>query len=260
MFEELRKRYPHEIRADAVGSFKPIEIHSIENSKKSVVEAGLLDNVKGALSDMEGVLPYFAEAYNISPKLPDYVLVPTVIMPSDLPNRNLIAFPREELLRANVETGQLGFQSWAKKHTCIDHVNKRIPEDSKGIIFASFLKPIVNTQLMKVVCLLGYDRRRDPRLANSILSGERTNYSMGAICSHYTCSICASVFPDNPCEHVELPSRNMRRPLQLRADNNGRLMYLKARDFVGFEVSSVTAPAYLSASTDKNRVINMMAN
>lgn len=255
----LRQRYPHEVRADAPYSYNPIDLHSREKHayKSQLVTAGIMDNVKGALLEAEGVLPFFAEAYNISDKINDYVLVPTVIMPSDIPNRNLVAFPREELLRPNTDMGLLGYQTWRQKHTCQDHVNKRIPEDSRGIVLSSFLKEMPKTKgnLLKVIALLAFDRRRDPRLVNEILSGVRSSYSMGALCGHYTCSICGARFPEHACEHVELPSARMKRPFALRAMPDNRLAFLKARDFVGFEVSSVMSPAYLSAKTDKSQLM-----
>ena len=121
--EELRSNRPYEVRADAAFSYEPIDVYSREKHahKKQLVTAGLMDSVKGAIMEAEGSLPYFAEVYEISANINDYVLVPTIIMPSDLPNRNLVAFPREELLRANPEMGTLGYQTWRMKHTCKDH-------------------------------------------------------------------------------------------------------------------------------------------
>lgn len=261
--EELRSNRPYEVRADAAFSYEPIDVYSREKHahKKQLVTAGLMDSVKGAIMEAEGSLPYFAEVYEISANINDYVLVPTIIMPSDLPNRNLVAFPREELLRANPEMGTLGYQTWRMKHTCKDHINKRIPQDSKGIVLSTFLREMKGTRgnLLKVVALCAYDRKRDPILANSILTGERTTYSMGAFCGHYTCSICNARFPEHACEHIEIPSPKMKRRLELRAEADGRLAYLKARDFVGFEISSVESPAYVSARTEKEHLIKMFS-
>jgi hypothetical protein len=183
----------------------------------------------------------------------------SIIFASDLPNRNLIAFPKEELLRPNSSSGCLGYQSWRNKISAKDHVNRKIPEDCKGIIFSSFIKPLkgVKGNLLKVMTLLGFDRYRDPALANAILTGQRSAYSMGAFCGYYTCSICGARHPEMACEHVEIPTKEMKRPLKLWADSDGRLAYLKARNIVGFEVSSVVNPAYLSAKTDKNEIITL---
>jgi len=112
---------PHEIHADAMRSYHPVEAFQKEEQKEHFVTAGILDDVRGALVESQASLPLFAELYDISPKLNDYILVSTIIMPSDLPNRNCVAFPLEELLRPNPETGRLGFQSWTNKITAVDH-------------------------------------------------------------------------------------------------------------------------------------------
>ena len=44
-------------------------------------------------------LPFAAKNYHISPDINDYVIFTTVICPADIPNRNGIAFPLEELAK-----------------------------------------------------------------------------------------------------------------------------------------------------------------
>lgn len=235
---------PHEVHADACNSYNPVEAVHKEEQKSVFVNAGVLDEVKAAILDSQSTLPYFAELYGLSASLRDYILVPTVIMPSDLPNRNCVAFPKEELLRATRETGRLAFQTWVNAIAAADHKNSTIPDHAKGIVFGTFIRPMQKAKgdLVKVIALLGFDRTRDPILANKILTGERKAYSMGAMCSHYTCSICGTHHPDSTCEHV-----TFRKP-EFKTFNN-QLAYLKARNFVGFEVSSVEVPAYVSAQT-----------
>lgn len=236
---------PYEVRSDAVGAYTPVEGFKLEESRQHFIKADLIDDVKGSLLNAQATLPYFAELYNISAKLSDYVLVPVVIMPSDLPNRNRIAFPREELLRPSNQTRCLGYETWTNGITAVDHINKDYKNHSKGVIFDSYLKPIKNSvgNLLKVVCLCGFDRTRDPMLVNAILTGQRNSYSMGAMCTYYTCSICGAEHPDKGCHHVSVVSPSS----TLSVFDGDKLAYLQARHFVGFEVSSVTSPAYLSA-------------
>lgn len=54
-----------------------------------------------------------AEVYCISPNVEDYVLVTTLITISDLPNRNGVAFPLEELIRfQEPPLNRLAFEGW----------------------------------------------------------------------------------------------------------------------------------------------------
>lgn len=238
------------IIADCSYSAKPVELYSIEKEKHKLVLANesIVDDAKLAFEQSTSFLPFFAELYNVSAKLEDYVLVPTVIMPSDLANRNAQAFPLSELLRADVETGQIGYETWARKPTFQDHVNKDHTK-AKGIIFSSTLKPIRGAKgsLQKVVALMGYDRTRDPILVNSILTGERPSYSMGAYARFFTCSICGSKHTSQHrgCEHISLQMPRMQK-------FGEKLSYLQARQINGFEVSSVEKPAFYSATTPTN--------
>jgi hypothetical protein len=243
------------VKADSELSGKPVEIFSIEKQKSRLTLASgdnLIDYTRATMMDSKDSLPFFAELYNISANIDDYIMVPVIIMPSEIPNRNSIGFPFSELSRANPDAGCLAYQTWKNKPTFIDHNNKDYTK-AKGIIFASSMRPIIGCQgnLWKVICLCGFDRTRDPILANSILTGERNAYSMGAWTSKFTCSICnacVSSQPEPVCEHV-----NIKKPaLSIFKDSQGRkqLAYIQARNPLGFETSSVGSPAYLSATTN----------
>lgn len=249
--------FSHSVFADVAHAGNPVEMFSVEKQKQNFVLAGdnMIDMAKDALLvESTQWLPFFSEVYNISAKLEDYVVVPVIIMPSDLPNRNCIAFPYQELAKANPEFGLLAYQTWRAKPTFIDHVNKDHTK-SKGIIFSSMMRKMhgVHGDLWKVVCLAGYDRNRDPDLVNQILTGERNSYSMGAWTTHFTCSVCGATHrdPKDPgCNHVKIGMTAFTR-------HGDKLGYLDSRNPVGFELSSVTVPAYQSAVTDHNATIKM---
>jgi hypothetical protein len=69
----------------------------------------------------------------------------------------------------------------------------------------------------------------------------RTGYSMGANCADFTCSICQASVKRGGCEHVSMHERRMR-------VISGKVAYLQAQDFIGFETSSVDNPAYVYAT------------
>lgn len=236
----------HEVFADAVAA-EPVEMYAIEKEKPKLQSLGAdgVDMVKMAYLDSPRTLPAFAELYNISADIKDYVMIPVVIMPSDLPNRNKVGFPMAELAKANPDTGTLAYQTWVNKPTFVEHDNRDYTK-AKGIILSSAMRLIkgVEGDLWKVIVLATFDRTRDPVLANDILTKKRNAYSMGAWCKHYTCSICGTQHPKNTCEHITFGKRG---PFEMVGD---QLAFLQARDILGFETSSVKTPAYLSAETD----------
>lgn len=247
-----------EILGDTQGSeFKPTELFSVEQQKSRLILANenLLQDTKTMMEESVHWLPAFAEQYNISPSLKDYILVPCCIMSSDLPNRNAQAFPYEELVRADPETGLMGFETWARKPTHIDHINKDYTK-AKGVIFSSYLKPMNCVgNIHKVMTLLGFDRSRDPILANSILNGERPSYSMGAWSRGFTCSLCNAQHTSQHagCEHI-----NAKMP-RLGVTTDNKMIYLKAHHIGGFEVSNVGSPAFFSATTPPSMHLNPSA-
>ena len=251
LYDLMVERGHELVLSDCVDSSSPIELFSVEKQKDRLILANesLIDETKSVIQQSVGWLPFFAEKYNISSELKDYVMIPVVIMPSDLPNRNAQAFPFKELVRADIETGLLGFETWSRKPTFIDHLNKNHTV-AKGIILSSVMKPIKNSQgkLWKVLTLLAFDRKKDPILANDILTGKRTNYSMGAWSKYFTCSLCQAqhTSQNQGCEHINLKMPRIKRTI----DN--KLIYLQAREINGFETSSVLNPAYFSSTTPTN--------
>jgi hypothetical protein len=164
-----------------------------------------------------------------------------------LPNRNSVGFPYSELTKAHPDAGCLAWQTFINKPTHSDHVNKDYTK-AKGIILASSLRPIPRSQgnLWKIICLCAFDRSRDPVLVNKILTGERNAYSMGAWTQAFTCSICQAVLgsDNSSCEHINVNAPKM---ATLVINGKPQLVYLQARNVLGFETSSVDSPAYLSA-------------
>lgn len=139
-------------------------------------------------------LPLASPAYNISPKISDYVFVEIPIVTADVPNRNLDCFPLKELLRFDVPSGKPVFGSFIGKPTHADHDNKE-PLKAKGVIFDAYMTPmeIRGHRYVKVRILAGWDRTKDPVLVKKILQRERVAHSMGAYVDYTQCSYCGAI-------------------------------------------------------------------
>lgn len=236
---------------------KPIEMSRFDNPDRSISLmsreiAGTLES--SGHTQRLGVewLPAAAEKLGISPNVRDFVAVPVVLMPSDLPNRNLVAFPRERIFEFDIASGRLAYTSWMGMPTFQDHKNDD-PTVAKGVIFDVAVRKMNDAKggLYKVIALCAFDRRRDPILANKILTGEVSEYSMGAMVRGYHCSICGveSAKPIEPkCSHI--PAR--RNQFNVFPKNGfNRLAYWNTGPFKGFETSALVKalPAAFAAAT-----------
>ena len=185
-------------------------------------------------------LPFAAESYHINPDLSNYAIVPVTIMNSDLPNRNLVAFPFERLTEWNPTTCSLNYQTFRGVPCFLDHANQNITE-AKGVVLDVGLRKVPNVEgdLWKVVTLGAIDRTRDARVASMVMSGDINSYSMGAYVKGYTCSICGSTTdkPTSPrCMHIP-PNRKTLNVF--RKDGREELAYWKCGPFKGFELSAL---------------------
>jgi hypothetical protein len=246
--------------AAAVKSGRPVEMSMFDNPDRAA--SLFVQELAGAgaavqTSQRLGIewLPAAAEKLGTSPHMRDYIAVPVVLLPSDLPNRNLVAFPRSRIVEFDTSTGRLAYQSWLGMPMHKDHVNSD-PTIAKGVVLDVAVRRIKNAHgnLCKVIALCGIDRRRDPLLANKILTGEVSDYSMGAMVRGYHCSICGveSAKPAAPkCSHI--PAR--RNQFNTFPKNGKRhLAYWNTGPFKGFEVSALERalpPAFDSARVTK---------
>lgn len=228
-------------------TFDPIDVHQVLKGKESAALRSMAiageevkKSFKGVL-DAHEWLPFAAESYNVSSKLEDYVLVPTSIMTTEIPNRNGVAFPMSELTSFNHEHGMIAYKTWRGKPTFVEHNNSDHTK-AKGIILDAAMRPMKRFKgdLWQVVLLNAFDRGRDPELANSIMKKERTGYSMGAWVRDYECSICGKTLKNKGCDHVAKGKPEM-------AMYKGKIAYFRAIDPIGFECSSVAVPAYVQA-------------
>lgn len=186
-----------------------------------------------------------SETYNISADINDYVIVPVPLVTADFPNRNLQAFPFEEISFFDPLLGCFVYKSFIGKPTHIDHQNTD-PLKAKGVNFDTLLVPVPKYNTWKIVVLSGFDRTKDAALANDILKKKRNSYSMGALVNYYVCSVCSAI-DEGPqgtqCIHMKRGKGSVWSP-----DN--RLSYQMCVGVNFIENSSVEEPADVTASSD----------
>lgn len=231
---------PFEIHADVDWFGAPVEVFSIEKQKDRLLQASddYISTTRHALDDTVSYLPFFAEKYNISADIRDYVLSPVSIFLSGIPNKKGHCFTYQELTSADTEHGCLKYKTWEKKPLFENHRNKDYTV-SRGIILSSSMQKVPNLEgnLYKVILLQAYDRRTWPKLGNQILSGECYSYSMGATCKDFKCSVCSGHVPADRCGHIP---RGMLDGSGFKFNKVGdKLAYVEAQDIFGFECSAL---------------------
>lgn len=245
------------VQSDVVEVSGGIEMHNVVKHGETgipgfQVSAATKEMINDALLDAPSWLPFAAERYNISPDIRDYVIMTVPIMPSDLPNRNNVAFPYSQLTAFNTDSGMIAYKTWKGKPMHVEHQNKDYTK-AKGVILDSALRPMKGYKgnLWKVLCLGAIDRTRDVVLANQIMTGERPCYSMGAFCNDYTCSICgASLAEKGGCPHLMKGD-----PTYKMVDN--KVACWNIFDMIGYELSNVASPAYLIAEQNTDELITL---
>lgn len=188
-------------------------------------------------------LPFASEAYDISPNIEDYVMVEVPIVVATFPNRNLDAFPYEELVAYRPLIGRTAYATFVGKPVHQDHDNEE-PLRAKGIILDATLAKFRGKWHVKI--LKAFDRSKDPALAKKVAEKDRVGHSMGALVEETECSIPSCRFISdgvNTCEHIAQGAGKGR-------IIGGQLVYELLRRFNYVESSSVSDPAYVVALTD----------
>lgn len=247
------------VYADVESTLPVIDIHKESKKSGSIVRAGgqmvvqASPEIPGIPLDFEQVLPFFAPQYHISPDPNDYVIIPVIVVPSDLPNRNRVGFPLKELMRANTETGQLAYESWRRKPTYREHKNDDLKQAHGMIADTSMqqLKGWAGGKIWKLMMLATFDRSKYADYVAKIVSGEVNAYSMGAWVNSYECSVCGREV--GQCTHVQLQDNRA-----TLTEEAGTLAFKNCIGITGFELSSVGDPAWVSAISDFVRPLGEM--
>lgn len=225
------------------GEGKAVELNQFSRTSKEIqVKPNMVGGGEGVVLDINAWLPSAAEKYNISPDIRDYILVPVPALITDIPNTNGDSLSVRELLDFKPRFGMPMYKTFKGKPTHKEHDNKDYTK-AKGIIFDSYVKmlPGFHGKHAKLMMLLGYDRSRDSKLCNEILTDKVNTHSVGFYYTSYTCSFCGHVTTQDTlhfCQHTRLGKR----PYSLQ----DMLVYRRCHDATGFECSHVDNPAYVS--------------
>jgi len=215
------------------------------------VERTFKDVASNSSFDVQNWLPFISNKYYISPNMSDYMIIPVIICPTDIPNRKNVAFPFKSLIDFNISRAMPAYKTWKGMPVQIDHINMDVTK-AAGVVLDTIIKPIqgVEGNIHKVVALLAIDKTKNYDLVSAIRSGKRKYYSMGATVDIYECSICGmrskrgSINTD--CGHVDRTKVNL-----IETRQGLKVAHYLAHGINGFEVSSVSFPAWASAdSTD----------
>jgi len=178
-----------------------------------------------------------SETYQISDNIKDFIITEVPIVTVDFPNRNLHAFPFDEVSYFDPRFGQFVYKTFTGKPTYADHNNKNFVE-AKGVHFDSSLRYVPGWDVWKIFVLLGYDRSKDSALARQIEKGQRRSYSMGAWVSYFISSLTGQL--SNGSQPLKYPKGTV---------HNGMLCYDNCCGTEFFETSSVVGPADVSAES-----------
>lgn len=249
---QLQSAHGIAVYADAISSLGVLDVHAAARSKNLILSAegmdvrdsGTSNLLGGTAMDFTNWLPYAAKEYVISPNPEDYVLTPVPTIPTELPNRNCVGFPLEEMLKFNVDAGRMAYKTFIGKPVHIEHDNQD-PLKAIGVIVDAVLRPTPGFgggKMKRLVKLLAIDRTKNPSIAGKVLNREINTYSMGAWVQTFRCSYCNADF--GKCSHLN--PRNPRDFYEL----NAKLVYRLCVGINGFETSVVFDPAWSMAASD----------
>lgn len=221
-------------------TFKNLEQIKHKGKTKNIFAAANLPKIELDLD----YLPAAAETYCISADPNDYVLVSLPIVTVDIPNRNLQAFPLEEVAHFDSMYGQMVYQTFKAKATFINHDNMD-PTKARGIIVDSTMKYVPKYDIWKINIVTLWDRTKDPQLVAGIESGKHNGFSMGASVTNFVCSICGKLdnMDSSSCDHMKVGKG------RTYGDDN-RLAYQLVTGACFFETSQVDEPADPSAISE----------
>ncbi len=186
-----------------------------------------------------------AEAYHISADIRDYVIAEVPIVEGDVPNRNMHCFLTSRLVEFLPEQGTQCFRTFVGKPTFYEHEHHDHTK-AKGIILDAQMRH-VNGRWFTFL-LKAFDRTKDRKLAEDILSGRRTGHSMSAWASEFDCSLCGHRWDTSYAKSCDCAKGNPRE----RQNNayrgfgsvmQGKLVYGVPKGITFFESSSVGTPA-----------------
>ena len=180
--------------------------------------------------------------YKISPNIKNYLFVELLGFCPDLPNSNGIGIPYDQLIEHSIEDKKPFYKTFVGCPIYIEHRNN-IPALANGVVFDVVINTFSDPRYRghhRVMFLFGVDKTKNPALYKAIESGQRNAYSIGALTPGYRCSYCGAKYGAGKiagCSHLN--SRKVDFYIY-----HQRLVFKEALKARGFELSSVSDPAY----------------
>ncbi len=183
--------------------------------------------------------------YQISANIKDYVVIPVPVITSGIPNRRNQSFSMGSLLDFDTEYKRQRYSTFVGCPTYVEHKNDNFLE-AKGINLDASLTYVPAYNLYKVNVLSAFDRTKYPELTEKILKLKTNQFSMGAVCTTFRCSLCGNLLGPGVERTCKCPGDYT----ELRSYGNivnNKLHYISAVDPVFIENSWVADPADITA-------------
>ena len=179
---------PSFVKSEPTTSYQIIESHKESYTANSGQQKVLAMRRNSFPNDVDvSWLSAASQTYDISPNIDDYLVVDVAAVTIDIPNRNLQAFPFEEVTYFDHAYGKQIYKTFVGKPSCMDHKNEvdQNTDFAKGVIFESVMQYVPEFDVYKIRVLQGFDRTKDAKLVSDIINGRRKYYSMGALVSNF---------------------------------------------------------------------------
>jgi len=230
------------IYGSSVQSELPLELHKQSVEKKKLILRASSFEKPIDISWLKAA----SKKYMISDDIRDYIVVPVPVITSGIPNRRMQGFSINDLLEFDTEQKRQRYATFVGCPTFREHKNSDLTQ-AKGINLDATLTYVPKYNLFKVNVLSAFDRSKCSELADRILTNKSNNFSMGAVCTTFKCSICGHYLGpgvERTCTCYDTDYTNLRSYGEIVG---GRLHYLLAVDPVFIENSYVEDPADITA-------------
>ncbi len=191
-----------------------------------------------------------AESYHISADIRDYVIAEVPIVEGDVPNRNMHCFLTSRLVEFLPKHGVQAFKTFVGKPVFYEHQHDDNTK-AKGVILDASMRNVNGRWYVNI--LKAFDRTKDHKLAEDVLTGKRRGHSMSAWTSYFDCATCTHRWDTSyqtSCDCVKGPL-NARAPGRYYGMGTvlpgSRLVYAAPYQFHFFESSNVGDPANYGA-------------
>ena len=228
-------------------------IRGFTSSDEQAVDVETADDDQVQRLDLSW-LPFAAQTYKISPHIESYIIKNMPICPSDLPNRNGVSFPIQELVKYQPPPiSRQVYKAWSGCPVHLEHDNEDCTK-ALGVILDTALVPIKgygNGKHWNVMGLIAIDKDKYPDIAQDVLSNKINTGSMGAMADSFSCGVCGHEAGEKSflnCAHIS-STKNVNWKI-IDYMGHKTVAFLKAHGLSPIEYSMVRDPAWAPALSD----------